>query len=164
MDLSKLSDSSLKIKLKKLTIVTDPDKKVEAEVAIVTSGIPEKTLYDEYALVIEGPGEYEKNGIYIRGERAGEGIAYTIMDGTSQIHFAESSALEKFKEEDIEVLIVKAVGEVNEASFSSFSGSLIVVYGNAEFLKINPELVKKTSKLSLKNKDEFAGSIVILEA
>ena len=164
MDLSKLSDTSLKIKLKKLTIVTDPEKKADAEVAIVTAGVPDKTLYDEYPLVIEGPGEYEKNGIYIKGERVGEGISYTIIDGTSQIHFAQSTALEKFKEEDIEVLIIKAVAKVDEGMLSSFSGSIVVVFGNPEFIQISPEVVKHTNKITPKTREEFAGSIVILDA
>lgn len=164
MDLTKLSDLSLKIKLKKLTIVTDPEKKADAEVAIVTAGVPDKTMYDEYALVIEGPGEYEKNGIYIKGEKVGEGIAYTIIDGTSKIHFAESTALEKFKEEDIEVLIVKAVAKVDESTLSSFSGSIVAVYGNPEFIQISPEVAKHTNKITSKTREEFAGSIVILDA
>ena len=94
----------------------------------------------------------------------GEGISYTIIDGTSQIHFAQSTALEKFKEEDIEVLIIKAVAKVDEGMLSSFSGSIVVVFGNPEFIQISPEVVKHTNKITPKTREEFAGSIVILDA
>ena len=164
MELTKHGDNSIKIKLKKLTIVTDPEKKTEAEAAIVTVGVPPKTLYEEYPLVIEGPGEYEKNGVYIKGEKVGDGVTYEIIDG-AKIHLAPSSSLEKFKEEDdIDVLIVKTMSVVDESIFSSFSSSIVVLYGPSEHITIKSESIKKLNKVNLKNKDELIGSVIVLES
>ena len=165
MEISKNSDKSVKIKLKKITIVTDPEKKIEADIAIITDSIGTNSVYDDYQLVIEGPGKYEKNGIYIRGEKVGNSVTYEILDGATKIHFAPSNSLEKFKEEDdINVLIIKAVGKIDESIFASFSSSIMTIFGPEELLQLSSESVRRVSKVNLKSREEYAGNVLILSA
>lgn len=164
MEISKTADS-VKIKLKKMTIVIDPTKKAEAEVVIATNGNPPKEYFDEYPLVIEGPGEYEKNGVYIRGQKTGDFTSYEIMDGGGKMHFTTTESLEKLKDEsDVEVVLIRATGKVDESIFSAFSSSVLVLYNAGAEVVLDSETIKKMNKVNLKNREEFRGTVIMLDA
>lgn len=161
MEISRISDSSIKIKTKNSTFIIDPDVKAQdAEVYVYTS--PQKDIPEEQ-LCIEGPGEYEIGGVYIKGEVISGHLVYEFLDETKKLLIVSSpSAIKNLDTEDYPVVIVKASEKVESANLTTIGAELIVVYGPSENISVEPESLKQIDKINLKKIDDLKGFIAYL--
>jgi len=161
MDLTRVSENTVRLAFKKGVVLLDPDTFPDAVIAIVTddAGKYETT---EDTLIIEGPGEYETKGIVVKGSRAEGAVVYELDSGEGKIMFAQSTSLAKLADEDeFDAVLIKVVEELDEAKVTSLSSGLTIIYGPAEFVpaKIRENTV---TKINLKKKEELGANIVYL--
>lgn len=161
MEISRLSDNSIKIKTKNSAFVIDPEEKTpDADVYVYT--VPQKDIPEEQ-LAIEGPGEYEIGGVYIKGEVVSGHLVYEFLDETKKVLVVSSpSAIKNLDTEDYPVVIIKASEKVESANLTTIGAELVVVYGPSENISVEPESLKQIDKINLKKIDEFKGFIVYL--
>lgn len=142
MEVSLLSDNSLKIKGKKASIVVDPKPKMpktQADAILLLDPSSDTSRVEEYRLVVGDSGEYEVGSIKITGEGKDSGIFYGLNVDNSQIILAKVSTLEKLSdtssEADVAVLNVDA--NLDEALIASMEAKVVILYGDkaAEGLK-----------------------------
>lgn len=164
MEISRLQDSSIRIKTKTVSVVVEPKEASDAEVEILTENTNKVFERNEgEKLVIKGPGEYEVKGVTITGERKGEDIIYRVNDGQYIIILATSSAANKIEIEDDEnigAVVLRLNAKFDEGSLGSLSSSLILLYGDEEFAP--QKNTTKKEKVNLKKKEELESSIVFL--
>lgn len=161
MEISRLSDNSIKIKTKNSTFIIDPDaKSPEADVFVYT--VHEKDIADG-RLAIEGPGEYEIGGVYVKGENVSDHLVYEFHDETKKLLVVSSpSSIKNLDTEDYPVVVIKASEKIESATLATIGAELVIVYGPPENVPIDPESTKQIDKVSLKKIDEFKGFIVYL--
>ena len=158
MEISKVTQNSIKIKSKNATLVTDPSGKTDADIVILTNS--EATIPENTKLVIEGPGEYEVGGLSIKGDRIGDTVLYKLFDDQFSVLLVPLSAVSKVKEEDeYDVVIIHAPDIFNKKDVEALSSEIILVYGGQS---PTDESVKKLPRVNLKKKEELKGSIVYL--
>ena len=161
MEISRLSDNSIKIKTKNSTFVIDPEaKSPEADAYVYT--VAQKNI-PEGQLAIEGPGEYEIGGVYIKGEVVSDNLVYEFLDETKKVLVLSSpSAIKNLDTEDYPVVIVKASEKVESANLTTIGAELVIVYGPSENISVEPESIKQIDKVNLRKIDELKGFIVYL--
>lgn len=137
MEITHIGHSCFKIKGKDLTIVIDPYDpeqvgyklpKLEADIVLITHRHRDHNYLDgvkNYKMVIDTPGEYEVNGVYVQGietyhdekqgKERGENIMYWIdMENVDILHMGDlghdlsEESLEKIP--DVEVLLIPVGG------------------------------------------------------
>lgn len=164
MELSAPSSNTLKITSKKGVVLVNPSF-TDTTATIVLIDDNALDISDKYpdSLVIYGPGEFESSGIMIKGTRSEKDTMYVIDTGEGKVLHALSTSIQKLSDEDdYDVVVVRAVSSVEEASLSSLSSKLVVVYGDSENI---PQTVKDNTvnKINLKKKDELTSNVVYLE-
>lgn len=161
MEIVKISDNSIKIKTKNVSIAVDPVTKTDSDIIIVTNESVSLVVPDDIKLLIEGPGEYEVGGVHIKGEKAGADFMYTIFDDAYRLYLLPMELISKVREDDdMDAIVIKATGEISKKDVSTLSSSVIVygVKGNMQ----EDENVKRLSRVNLKKKEEIKGFIVYL--
>ncbi|RJQ24849.1 hypothetical protein C4577_06925 [Candidatus Parcubacteria bacterium] len=163
MEIIRINDESIRIKGKKISVVTDPDEKAEGDVFIYTTRSESRTSManTEGKLVVEGPGEYEVGGVHFRVSSDNDNLIYKI-DEDSNVLLLTSKSAKKVEEGDYTAVIIKAVEKLEEGDLSNFSSSNIVLYGKEENIALNDANLKRIPKVNLKKKDEIQGFIVVL--
>ncbi len=164
MEISRLSDTSIKIKTKTATLVLDPDVKTDAEVVLyITPFEKGDTLVSNKRIVIDGPGDYEVMDVAITGVAYGNFMGYIIDDGNLKVLVGPSSAFEKIKDEEgFAALIIKAVDAVDIEKISSFAQDICLVLGDPMLLDHAAES-KKLTKINVRRIDEtLKGQVVVL--
>lgn len=165
MEVSFLKDSSIKIKTKNATIVTNPVIKVQAEVVILTSSVSvfDKEKVEGVKVVISGPGEYEVGGVAITGRDMKGETVYTVSTDSMTVLLLPSSALSKIKEEDeYAAMIIEANADVKDSDFTSFPSNFFIFYGNEAHLPQGIDKPSKVGKINLRKKEDLGGSIFYL--
>lgn len=163
MELTSPVINTLKINSKKGYILVDPDASEDAKIVILSDGSTTDIQQTSDNLVIFGPGDFEASGILVKGTRNEGETMYSVDTGDGRILVVSSQSIAKLADEDdYDVVAVKAVSPVEEASLSAISSKLVVVYGSEENI---PETLKakKIAKLNLKKRDEIEGNVVYLE-
>lgn len=163
MELTSPIANSLKINSKKGYILVDPDASEDAKIVILSDDSSSDIQQTPENLVIYGPGDFEASGILIKGTRNENETMYSIDTGEGRALVVSSTSLSKLADEDdYDVVVVKAVGPVDDAALSALSSKLVVVYGNEENI---PETLrtKKVAKINLKKREEIEGNVVYLE-
>ena len=163
MELTSPNSLTLKIASKRGVVLINPSFVDDAKVVIIDDNLPDISEKYPDTLVIYGPGEFEVNGIMIKGARSENDTMYVIDTGEGKILHAISTSIAKLSDEDdYDVVAVKAVAPVEEAQLTSLSSKLIVVYGESSNI---PQAIKDNTvnKISLKKKDELTSNIVYLE-
>lgn len=163
MELTSPSNTTLKITSKKGVVLVNPSLVDTATIVIIDDN--DTDISEKYpdSLVIYGPGEFEASGIMIKGTRSESGTMYVIDMGEGKMLHAISTSITKLSDEDdYDVVVVKAVGPVEEAQLSSLSSKLVVVYGDSENI---PQAIKDNTvnKVNLKKKDELTSNVVYLK-
>lgn len=163
MELSVPQFNTLKINTKKGYILIDPDSSEDAKIIILSDNSTTDITQTVDNLVIFGPGDYEASGILIKGTRPENETMYSIDTGEGRALVVLSTATSKVADEDdIDVVIVKAITPVEEATLAALSTKLVVVYGDEANI---PDNLKsgKVSKINLKKLDELTSNVVYLE-
>lgn len=165
MEISRLSDTSVKIKTKTAVLVVDPDAKVEAEVILhITPFETGEELVTNKKIVIDGPGDYEIMDVAITGTSYGDFMGYSIDDGSTRVLVAPSHAIDKVKDEEgYSALIVKAVAALDIEKITSFAPDVCIVLGDPMLLDHISE-TKKFTKINVRKVDEsLKGQVVVLQ-
>jgi hypothetical protein len=165
MEISRLSDTSIRIKTKTAVLVVDPDLKTEADVVLnITPFEKGDDLVSDKKIVIDGPGDYEVMDVAITGVSYGDFMGYTIDDDTTRIIIAPSHAIDKVKDEEgYSALVVKAVAAVDIEKIASFSPEICIVVGDPMLLDHVTD-VKKMPKINVRKIDEsLKGQVVVLQ-
>lgn len=134
MEVTLLSDTSIKIKGKQAGIVVNPQKatKASADAVIFTSFTPESVSGIEgQRLIINGPGEYEIGGIKITGYRVADALSYLIIvDGVdvAVVHAQHVFAMQEIIKEAHCVVVCTDV-LVDASAIAKLSPQVVVLYG-----------------------------------
>lgn len=164
MEVTRLTDTSIKIKTKTAILVVDPNNKAEADVILlVDPNDADVKMVTNSRITIEGPGDYEIMDVAIQGKTFGNYYGYTIDDGMSKIYVIPSVAVEKEKDEEgLNALIVKAVEGFDIEKVTSFAPDLCLAFGDAMQIDHATE-AKKVNKINVRKFDDsLKGQIVLL--
>jgi hypothetical protein len=164
MEISKLSESTIKIKGKNASIVIDPTVKVDAEIILVTQ--PEDNFsIDKVSgtrLIVSGPGEYEVGGIGITSKEVKDGILYYVYE-QSRIAIATSISVASIPDdEEFDCVIVKIIGEFKDDVLGPINSKCIVIYGDVALATITSGNQETTTKINIKKTAEISGKTFIL--
>ncbi|MBP6913354.1 MAG: hypothetical protein KBC00_01965 [Candidatus Levybacteria bacterium] len=164
MEISKLSDITIKIKGKNASIVLDPTVKVDAEIILATQSQDSLSI-DKVSgtrLIVSGPGEYEVGGISITSKEVKEGILYYIYE-QSRIAIATSASVVSIPDdEEFDCVIVKVIGEFKDDVLGPINSKCIVVYGDLALATIKSDNQETTAKINIKKTAEILGKTFIL--
>lgn len=138
MDISSLNTSSIKIRLRHASFVVDPAEDLGSKVscdAIVFLDSKNSDLFRvaDYRIVINGPGEYEINGVKITGMRVDNGLVYNIIGDGARIVLGKTKEISKTKEEintDCQIAILNVDREFTPSIVTGFEPKAVVLYGN----------------------------------
>lgn len=134
MDVTLLSEGSLKIKGKKATLIVDPKTKMPKTAADMILSLGDQidpSRVDEYRLIIDDDGEYEIGSIKVTGLSRSDGIFYNLNIDNTQIILAKVSTLEKLTDtsSEAEVAILNVDSNLNEAIVASLEAKTVILYG-----------------------------------
>src|SRR5258708_13045425 len=135
MDVTLLSEGSLKIKGKKASLIVDPKTKTtknSSDIIVALHGEIEPSRVDEYRLVIDDDGEYEVGWVKVTGQSKNDyGMFYNLNIDNTQVILARVSTLEKLTDiaNEAEVAILNVDSNLNEAIVASLEAKTIVLYG-----------------------------------
>lgn len=160
MELIFASRDSIKIKTKLATFIVDPSEKSDGDILVFTSFTSKP--YDREKVVIEGPGEYEISGVYIKGEVVEGGILYEFINDAKKIIVTPSENLKNLDAEGCSAAVVHSTTKLEEKDLETLSSDLVVVYGDSQNIAVAEQSLKKVDKVNLKKIDELKGFIVYL--
>ena len=135
MDVALLGPKSLKIKIKKTSLVVDPKKeitKTEGDAIIALENDFDPTRVNEVRVVISQAGEYEVSGLKISAFKSGNDLIFSFSSDGFEILLAKASALSQTpsdKLQDYGVVIVNADSHIPENVITSMEPRVIVLYG-----------------------------------
>ena len=135
MDVTLLSESSIKIKGKKASLIVDPRAKMPkntADMVLALQGEIAPERGEESRVTINDDGEYEIGSVKITGQSNGDlGIFYNLNIDNTQIILAKVSTLEKLTDTgpEAEVAILNVDSGLNESIIASLEAKVIVLYG-----------------------------------
>ena len=135
MDVALLSQSSLKIKGKKASLIVDPRVKMpknNADMILALEGEIDPERVEESRLLINDDGEYEVGSVKVTGQSKGDlGIFYNLNIDNTQIILAKVSTLEKLTDtaNEAEVAILNVDSGLNESIIASLEAKVVVLYG-----------------------------------
>lgn len=161
MEITRLSNTSIRIKTKNATLVVDPVSKTEADAFLFTNA---SNKFESETLPIYGPGEFEVKGVSIRGEKIDNIVCYDLWDDSKKILILPSLSAAKSKEAaEYNAVVINISEKTDDALLSGVSSELVILYGDSSFITLDQNTVKKTEKINLKKADEFKGFTVFLE-
>jgi len=147
VDIYTLDKNSIKIRSKHASFIVDPAKlgtKVSCDAVILLSNnnIDLERVVD-YRIIIDGPGEYEVNGVKVLGVKGDRGFVYSMgADGLSVI-FGKSSEVSKIsakagsasvhKEEfntECQIAILNVDDEFNQSIITALEPKIVILYGD----------------------------------
>ncbi len=158
MDVTLLSENSIKIKGKKASLIVDPQAKTPkntADIILSLKGEIDPSRVDEYRLIIDDDGEYEVGSVKVTGQSKGDlGIFYNINIDNIQVIIAKVSTLEKLTDtgSEAEVAILNVDSVLNEAIVASLESKIIILYGekvNEGIKALGKNDLVPTKKLSI---------------
>ncbi len=159
MEILAVSPTSFKIKSKNTSFIINPVK-IDADVVLTTT-TPHDYSQFEGKLVISGPGDYEVSGVSIKGEKMGDGVAYTLLEENQTILILPSNKnVSTDDSENVTATVMILSEKLDEAV--NVSSELFVVVASEDLLPQDLSNVKKVDKVNLKKIEEYKGSIVHL--
>ncbi len=156
MDISILDNSSVKIRFKQTTFVVDPSAdiaKISSDAIILLDRGNNLSLEAvERRIIINGPGEYELNGVKVLGVKVDKGFVYGISDDGFGTILGKTSEISKIKEEfntECQIALLNVDDNLNQSIVTRFEPKIVVLYGankenGAKVLgKVNVSPIKK---------------------
>ncbi|MBI2026047.1 MAG: hypothetical protein HYT06_01555 [Candidatus Levybacteria bacterium] len=135
MDVALLSQNSLKIKIKKTSLVIDPKtdiSKTDADAIIALGNDFDKSRVNEYRVIISEVGEYEVSGLKISSFKTDGELIFSFTSEGAEVLLAKASALSKTPSDklaDYGVVIVNADSHIPENVITSIEPRVVVLYG-----------------------------------
>lgn len=135
MDIQILSEGSIKIKIKKTSIVVNPSlsmPKTEADVVLSFEKNTDASKVAEYRLLVDGAGEYEIGGLKISATKLGEDLTFAFgLDSfeASLVKASSLSGLSLDKVKNYDAVLVDADADINESALTAMEPRIIVLYG-----------------------------------
>lgn len=136
MEISPLSNVSLKIKGKKGTLIVDPEKsqrsKIEADGILVLNRESQDTAkVENERVILQGPGEYEVGGIKISAIKAGKQLVYILYIDGIGIALANLSSLESVKDfvSGQQVFILSVDASIDPSLLATLEPKVCLFYG-----------------------------------
>ncbi|OGH02592.1 MAG: hypothetical protein A2798_03060 [Candidatus Levybacteria bacterium RIFCSPHIGHO2_01_FULL_37_17] len=135
MDVVLLSENSLKLKIKKTSVIINPNTKTpknDADVVISTDEDADPTRVNDYRLLISASGEYEVSGLKISAIKEQSGLVFVFSSDGKQIVWSTSSVLSKIPPDRVrecEIAIINANSEIPENVITAMEPRAIVFYG-----------------------------------
>ncbi len=135
MDIAVLSKDSLKIKIKKTSLVVDPKPqmpKTDGDAVITLGEDFDAGRVNEYRVLINQAGEYEVGGLKISSFRVENELVFSFSSEGVDILLAKASGLSKVpsdKLQDYGVVIVNADISIPQNAITSMEPRAVVLYG-----------------------------------
>jgi len=136
MDISKISEKSIKIKSKLALFAVNPlntrNNVTGDAILLLNNTVTKKQLSLEGdPLIINGPGEYEIKGVKLNGIHKNSGIVYTGRIDTMYICIAQSSSITSTKDaiEECEIAIIDAETPVDQKILAAMNVKVAILYG-----------------------------------
>lgn len=155
MDISKYQDG-VKVAIDKTNVYINPSKEVDSGVVIYTN--PESLESDTTSerLVVEGPGEYEFQGVYIKGFIKDGVLLFSISYNDREIYFTSTQGIQHVPEDEaLDAVIIEVTEEFDPTKISKISYPTIY-NDKSGFLsgKIQAETVKNVNLKKLTPEQE----------
>lgn len=159
MDAQILSGESLRLKIKKTTLIIDPNSSIpksDADAVIAFDKNLQISKVANYRLLINGAGEYEVGGLKISSAKIGSGLMFSFGLENMEIAlikagFLSEVALDKIK--NFDVVLVNADLEINQSVLTAMEPSIIILYGQKA-----RESAKELGKASLASSSKVSFS------
>jgi len=165
MDVTLLSENSIKIKGKKAAFIVDPEKGMQKNnadaIILLKKDSPDLTRVDDYRVIIDGPGEYEVGRVKISGIKSGEDTVYSLIVDNVEVLLGKVSALaniaDKIQEHKVAILDVDL--EIKESVITAVEPRLAILYGEkasegAKTLGKDESSIQRAKKISF-NEDKL---------
>lgn len=167
MEVSINKNNCIKIKTNKAIVIIDPQTTGEDEDIILYVAGESRKKYLKSSkldtLIIQGPGEYEKNEVSITGKDIKGEIMYEVSTDSVKLLVIPSTLIDEMEDESgFAGVLIQVISPVKDTIFSHTTGSLVMLYGEQDKILLKEESIKKTSKVNLKKKEEFEGTAVVL--
>lgn len=136
MDISLLSESSLKLKIKKTNLVVNPSvktPKIEADAIISTSSETDPSRVKDYRVLINSAGEYEVGGLKISGIQERGNLMFIFNSDGKEIAMANASTLSNIPQDKIRecaIALINADTEVPQNVITAMEPRAIILYGD----------------------------------
>jgi len=135
VDIYTLDKNSIKIHSKYANFIVDPapqGTKVSCDAVILlnNNNIDLGRVVD-YRIIIDGPGEYEVNGVKVLGVRGDRGFVYGIAADGFSVILGKSSETSKIKEDTFlcQIAILNVDDEVNSSMVTKLEPKIMILYG-----------------------------------
>lgn len=135
MDIALLSESSLRIKGKKASLIVDPQQKMsknQADMVLLLKDGTDLTRVEGYRLAVDDDGEYEVGGVKVTAKgRNDKGIFYNLNVDNTRVILAKVSTLEKLSDtsNEADLAILDVDSGLDEALIASLESKVVVLYG-----------------------------------
>lgn len=136
MDIQLLSKDSLRLKIKKTSLIVDPEAsmpKTEADAIISIGNLTGESRINDYRVLIDGVGEYEVGGIKISSFGEDDNLLFTFhLEGNEAI-LGKASALSKIssdKIKDYSIAIINVDAQIPQNIITAMEPRAIVLYGD----------------------------------
>ncbi|MBI3984573.1 MAG: hypothetical protein HY344_01330 [Candidatus Levybacteria bacterium] len=157
MDIAVLSKDSLKIKIKKTSLIVDPKPqmpKTEADAIISLEEEADVSRVNDFRVLINEAGEYEVGGLKISSFRVEKELVFSFSSEGVDILLAKASGLSKVpsdKLQDYGVVIVNVDVSIPQNAITSMEPRAVVLYGEhaREGAKALGSQAAKSSKVSI---------------
>jgi len=157
MEVSKQSNG-IKVSTGKANVHINPAVEVESGVVIYTNGEGEINTNDN-RLIIEGPGEYEFQGIYLKGTKKDEVLSFIISYNDREIYYTTTNGTSSIPEDEpFDAVIIETEEGYDPAKIGKIAYPTIYMdKGNILAGKIEVEIVKSVNlkKLTPEEKNIF---------
>jgi len=156
-----LYQNGLKIGTGGVNVFINPESDVDNGVIILPSPNASFDTTDE-RLIIEGPGEYEFQGIYIKGIRKNGFISYTIKANEREVYFTTSEGLASVPEDEpFDTVVVEVTEAIDDSQVSNMSYPLVFI-DRKELLPSSLE-AQRVKSINLKKLSPEERNIFILK-
>jgi hypothetical protein len=135
MDIAVISQDSIKLKIKKTSLIANPRSsitKTEADAIIVTDKNIDASRVNDYRVLIEGAGEYEVSGLKIIVSRIEDSLMFNFIHENTEAIMASSSVLAKLPTDKIKeypIAIINVDTPLPENVITSMEPRVIILYG-----------------------------------
>lgn len=160
MDVTILSQNTLRIKSRNATLIVDPTTstaKTETDAIIFLEGVLGDKLPKIIGsrITIKGPGEYEVGGVKISVTSVGNDLIASADVDSVKVLLGSGKAIEKVhdKIEQCEVVVVKSDDEFNYSLITTLEPKAVVVYGEKK-----DEVAKSLGKNDALKSNKFSAT------
>ena len=137
MEITTLSDTSIKIRGKQSAFAINPlnlKTKTTAQGALFFQKLKlalDTKHFEEEPVIIQGPGDYEINGVKITGNKAGEGYLYQMTLDGIDILIAKGSYLAKAKDTitEYQLVLLDADTSIDQSVITALNPNVIIFFG-----------------------------------